>query len=297
MRKRLIKYFLPVAFLIACGSLAWYYLHRPPLMERTEIYRGVYLTVDEIPKSPYGSGRIMIVEIHWDTPGIRLQNRPFSYPPRPYNPSSPSGPSSPFSPLSPHYRLANADWALWREGTQVLINTTMYGPSDYWRSIPGMPVRSHETVVVDGVPSHVHEHSYLLYWDRSMRAHLSHHKPPDEKSLREAVLGIGIQGISVSEGEVRMRAMGGDDRVMARSFVGFDPTRNIVWLMAFENASGYAMVQRALEEGVMFGGMMDSGGSVQLLIGDDAKGVRSHAGIRHWRPLGGYLMVRAEPLD
>ena len=279
---RWLKRLSLAAILMALAGTALYYLTRPAPMPRTEIYRGVYLTVESLPDSPHGNGRIMIVEVHWDTPGVTLRNRPYSF--------------APFGPSSPHYRLANADWALWREEARVLVNTTGYEPSDWWRSLPGMPVRSHETIVVDGVPSHLHQHTYLMYWDEDLEAHQLLRKPPDAESLAQAQLALGIQGVPISDGKARYHAIAGHELVMPRTFIGFDPARKILWLMAFENADVTAMLERAVEAGVQFGGMMDSGGSTHLLVGAGARGLRSHTGIRHWRPLGSYLMVHAEPL-
>jgi hypothetical protein len=288
--KRLLKLLLATSLVVTVASFALYWFHRPSPLERTEIYRGVYLTVEELPESRQGSGHVMIAEIHWETPGVVLRNRPYTYSPRP------SHPDGSFDPSAPHYRLANADWALWREGAGLLVNTTAYEPGDIWRSIPGMPVRSHETTVVDGVTSHVHPYSYLMYWDSSMDAHQLMGTPPDPQSLNEAVLGIGVQGVQVSAGKARPQAIAGRDILVARTFIGFDPERKILWLIAFENASADFMIQRAIEEGVQYGGMVDSGSSTHLLVGADARGVRSHSGIRNWRPLGAYLVIQAKPL-
>ena len=70
---------------------------RPDTTPRREIYRGVFLTIEELQKGPGGSGKAMIIEVHWDTPGIQINNRPYSFPVR-------TG-----DPHSPHYRLALAD--------------------------------------------------------------------------------------------------------------------------------------------------------------------------------------------
>ncbi len=267
----------------ACGL----WLHRafrPPLTERTEIFRGVYLTVEELPRSAHGRGRLMIVEVHWDAPGVRLAGRPYSFA------------HDPSDRTAPHYRLEFADRGLARHGAAVLMNTTRYEPHAPWQSLPGRPVRSLETLVVDGRVSHIHEHSYLLFWDAHGAARLLEKKPPDPESLKAAVLGIGMQGVAVSGGRARHHAFEARDVVDARTFIGVDPERRILWLMAAEHASARLIAERAVEEGVLFGGMLDSGDGTQLVLGRAARGVRAHAGIRHWRPLGGYLMVFADPL-
>jgi len=276
---------LLLALLCVMGVGCLYWLYRPSPVSRKEIFKGVFLTVEETPRTNRLShNRLMIVEVHWDTPGIQLANRPFDYPVDPSN------------PVEPHYRLTNADWALARSGASVLVNTTGYAPEKFYRSLPGLPVRSSETVVVEGHPSHIHAHSYLMYWDRTLQAHMVSRKPPDPDSLADAFLGIGLQGIPVAEGQARYHALGNKELVMPRTFIGIDPGRKILWLMAFEKASGRFMIDRAVKEGVIYGGMVDSGSASHLLVGSGASGIRSHTGIRHWRPLGPYLTVFAEPL-
>jgi len=283
-RARKLRWLAVAAVLAVAAGFALHRAFRPTPMERTEIFRGVYLTVEELPRSAHGSGRVMIVEVHWDAPGVRLAGRPYSFS------------HDPADPAAPHYRLEYADRGLARHGAAVLMNTTRYEPHEFWRSLPGMPVRSHESLVVDGKVSHVHAHSYLLYWDAAGEARLLTRKPPDAESLDEALLGTGMQGISVSEGRPRHQAFGDRHLLDSRTFIGVDPQRRILWMLAFERASGYLMAERAVEEGVVFGGMLDSGDGTQLLVGRQALGVRAHTGIRHWRPLGAYLMVFADPL-
>jgi hypothetical protein len=282
--KRFLKRFLFLGLALLWGCILLYWILRPGLMDRTEIFRGVFLTVDSIQKEADGSGRVMIVEVHWDTPGIRFANRSFDFELDPSNPES------------PHYRLAYADWALMRERASVLINTTIFLPDSRASIFPGMPVRSNETLVVQGSVSHIHEHSYLLYWDKEGDVHLEQSKPPSPESLEAAVTGIGLQGIPVFDGRARLNAIDHKDESFPRTFIGVDPRRKILFLMAFEEATAYAMIERAVEAGVVHGGMLDSGNSTNLLIGRGADGIHPHTGIRSWRPLGGYLTIHAKPL-
>jgi len=249
-----------------------------------EIFKGVFLTVEQLPFGEHGGGRCMIVEVHWDTPGVRLAHREFSWP-------FASG-----DPQAPHYKLTVADWSLFKYGPAVLVNTTRYHPDGLLDSLPGRPVRSLETLVVDGKVSHVHDHSYLMFWDAGGRAAMLERKPPDPASLEAAVLGIGLQGYQVSEGRPHYHSLSSKDDLIPRTFIGFDPTRNILYLIAFERASGHLMIDRAVLAGVMFGGQVDSGNGSSLLIGRAARDVTPHTGIRNWRPLGPYLKVFADPL-
>jgi hypothetical protein len=129
-----------------------------------------------------------------------------------------------------------------------------------------------------------------------MQVHMQRSKPPSEENLERAVLGIGLQGIQISEGLVNMNAIS-DTGPYPRTFIGVDPSKQILYLLAFEKASPFLMLTRAREEGVIYGGQVDSGDGTSLIIGPGARGVRAHIGIRHRRPLGPYLKIYAERSD
>lgn len=282
---RCLKLTVMTIIVLAMLLVVTYHSLRPDVSDRREIFSGVFLTVEETAQPDHGSGRIMIVEVYWDTPGIEIHNRPFSYP------------IATDDPQSPHFRLTNADWALLTGDAAVLMNTTRYHPDHPTHSLPGKPVRSVETVVADGHVSHVHEHSYLMYMDHQGNAIQLFNKPPDRTSLSAAVWGIGLQGIQVSDRKARYQAIGNLDEKMPRSFIGLDPEKKILYLIAFENADGKLMIDRSVQAGVVVGGQVDSGGGTTLLIGPGATGVTTHCGIRNWRPLGAYLTIQAEKLS
>ena len=281
--KRIRRLTLVICLLVLAGlALRWYL--RPAIQESSEIFRGIYLTVEDIHGEDGSNGRMMLVAIHWDTPGIELAGRAFDFPP------------DPSDPTAPHYRLTYPDWALFREKAAVLVNTTLFYPDRWMSLLPGFSVRSNETLVVNGEVSHVHDHSYLLYWDAAGNVHLQTTKPPSRTSLEAAVTAIGIQGIPVNNGEARMNAIANHDAAHARTFIGVDPQEKILYLMAFEKATVRQMLDRAVAAGVQFGGQVDGGSSTNLLIGGKAKGLPTHSGIRGWKPMGPYLIIRAEPL-
>ena len=258
------------------------FMLRPSVTPRTEIFNGVFLTVEDVPGGQGGSGRVMIVEVKWDTPGVRIANRPFSYALKPDDPNA------------PQYRLALADWSLFRDGASILVNTTEYAPDSKFRSFPGMPVRSVETVVAEGQVSHVDANSYLMYWDKDGHARLLFTKPPDAASLADAKVGFGVEGVPIYDGQARYNAFSNKTDLISRTFIGFNENTRTLYLLAFERASAYEMVQRALEAGVRFGAQVDSGSSTTLLVGAGAKGMLPHTGVRNWRPLGAYLEVYAD---
>ncbi len=285
LRKGRFRWILAIGLCTLAALLIVPVVLQPQAMERTEIFSGVYLTVRDLPRTSHGSGKVMIAEVHWDTPGVSISNREYDYPVNPADPDA------------PHYQLAFADWALAKEQTSLLINTAIYQPDPIYRILPGLPVRSLDTLVVEGRVSHIHPHSYLLYWDTSMEAHLLRTKPPDQTSLGNAQTGIGMGGMQVVDGQPAYEAIEDRERVFPRTFIGIDPGRRILYLLAFENASAYRMIETAVEAGVVTGGQMDSGRSTNFLTGRSAAAVGPHRGIRGWRPLGPYLVIRADPVN
>ena len=82
-----------------------------------------------------------------------------------------------------------------------------------------------------------------------------------------------MQGIQIYDGQARYNSIDDKDALISRTFIGFNPTSRTLYLLAFEKASVYTMVQRALDAGVKFGAQFDSGSSTTLLVGAGAKGV------------------------
>ena len=285
MWKRLRKFTLIGAITMPLVIMLFVFWKRPVPSEKREIFKGIHLQVKQLDTASGRTATLMLIEVHWNTPGVEIRNRPLV------------SPVDPGNPAGPHYRLANADWALLRTGADVLMNTTRYSPSNPMFSLPGMPVHSVETVVDGNDVSHVHEHSYLLYIDDAGSGHVHLEKPPTGKVLNDAVWGIGLQGVQIADGIPRYNALSDLVDEIPRSFIGMDPDRKILYLLAFDRIDGRTQIDAAISSGVKYGGQVDSGGSTSLLIGRGAKGVSPHTGMRGWRPLGGYLMVQAESLD
>jgi hypothetical protein len=285
MIRRWFKRLLLFSVLAGLVAVGLYFMFRPSAMGRTEIFKGIYLTALDLPNDEHGHGKALFIEVHWDTPGVQLVHRPYSFEPNPDD------------PLHPIYRLEMADWALMRDGAAILVNTTRYRPDEIYRSYPGAKVASIETLVVDGQMSHLHPHSYLMFWDKDGNAKFLDQKPPDPESLAKSVLAIGLQGTQVWEGKAHYHSLDDKDLVHPRTFIGFNNEQKTLWLMAYENVSGWKMIDMAIEQGVTFGGMVDSGDGTQLMVGRGAKGVFPHTGIRNFRPVGPYMEIFADPVD
>lgn len=261
---------------------------RPPITDDWQgIYQGVDLWVRPIP-ARLGKGRLMAVRVRWDTPGLELKLREPDFPLPNKGWQQRVGDRL--------YRLTLADWALQRQKPAIFVNTTRYEPPEFWRSIPGNPVRTHETLVINGKASHRHDHSYLLWWNQTGNARLERTKPPSLESLQTATIGIGVQGVSIFQGRANKGAMSGFADPIPRTFMGIDNETKTLYLLAFEEITDAGMVEMAIALGVKDGAMVDSGDATHLLIGENAKGFMAHTGVRNRRPLAGYLLIFAEPL-
>jgi hypothetical protein len=146
----------------------------PGPMERTEIFQGVYLTVEDLPKSPLGSGRVMIAEIHWKTPGVRHREpalRLSAFPRR--------------IPIASHYDLTFADRALCPRGSCSARQHDSLRAGRRDGILPGQrcPHTWRRSLRTAGSRTCMTTRT-LLFWDENMEAHLQTSKPPSHRESR-----------------------------------------------------------------------------------------------------------------
>jgi hypothetical protein len=231
---------------------------------------------------PRSGKRMMALRVHLDEPTVELFMRPI-------DPQALAA--------GGQYLLAIADLERASHALSVLMNTTLYYPHPILNSYPGQTVRGVDTVVSHGKATHYHPHSFLLWIDQDRVPHLEMEAPPPHESIEAADWGIGLQGVQVRDGLPRHQAIGEHDRVQQRAFIGIDPDAHLLYLIAWESANAYDMMDSAIAVGVKHGGQLDSGHATHLLLGSDAKGVRPLTGIRGGRPLGPYMGIRAKALE
>lgn len=274
--------------LLVLGAIAGLRTLRPKITAAWQpIYQGIDLQVLPIPEN-VGQGNMMAIRIKWDTPGLEMKHRTPDFPLPKQGWTQTTGDRL--------FKLELADWAMLRHQPSIFVNTTRYTPHQIWRSFPGNAVTTLETLVIDGQASHQHVHSYLLWWDQGGNAFMEPCKPPTPDILRSAVLGIGVQGISIKNGLAQPGTMSGFAEPIPRTLMGIDNANKTLYLIAFEEITDAGMVEMAIAAGVQDGAMVDSGDATHLLIGPEAKDVLPHTGLRNRRPLAGYLMIFAEPL-
>ncbi len=279
--KRILITLVSLAIVSAAGAyIMMYVVLRPKEMWREEIYEGVYLSSVNIPER-FGEGKAVVAEIHWDHPGVELFFRPFF----------------PRAAMRKHFTLLPADYLVWKHDLSVMMNSTRYVPGEWYKSYPLRQVDSLETLVWDGNLSHIHPNSYMFGWDDEGNFHFDHQKPPRPEFLEKLKWGIGVQSISVMEGQLRMEAMNQVADLDARTFLGVDPIKKIMWFIVYDKIDDLGMNTIARDVGVFVGGKLDSNDASTLIVGQGAKGVLPYTGIRGRRPLGGVMGVRAKSLD
>ena len=152
------------------------------------VFLGITYGCELLERSEEGHGILHWVRVELRAPGIELYVTPL-------DPSAVAG--------GFQYRLRWIDDVLRNERLAVAINGALFTSEPSWRpGLPGDLAKGVETVVSDHVTSHIWEHTYLLWFDDELNAHLRPSKPPKPEDLRKAKWGIGGQGVGLRDGKV-----------------------------------------------------------------------------------------------
>jgi hypothetical protein len=180
-----------------------------------------------------------------------------------------------------------------QEHLAVAINGTLFNSDSPWGlRMSGDLANSVETVVADGVVSHVWEHTYLLWFDDRLTPYLRPSKPPTAAELALAKWGIGGQGVWLRDGQVWP---GSDRNPDSRTAVAIDGARKLLYLAVGQEISPRLLLQELADLGAKDGMLLDGGGSSSMAVGEAAKGIPAgrYGG---WRPVATQFGVRALPL-
>jgi hypothetical protein len=82
----------------------------------------------------------------------------------------------------------------------------------------------------------------------------------------------------------------------ARTGVGVDRKKRLLFLAVFENASEWRALDRLAHLGAVDGMLLDGGHSTSMAIGGKAHGVRPGVLLGRWRPVATHFGVRAREL-
>jgi hypothetical protein len=244
-----------------------------------EIFSGVTYGCERLQRTEEGDGVLHWMRVDLAAPGIELY----------------------VTPLDPRavtegwqYRLRWIDEVVREEYLAVAINGTLFTSKHSWLPrLPGDLAKGVETVVSDHVASHFWEHTYLLWFDDDLNPHLRPSKPPKPEELRQAKWGIGGQAVWLHDGQVWSSSGRQPD---ARTAIGIDPQRKLLFLAVAQWASPHLMLERLAKLGARDAMLLDGGGSSAMAIGDDARGVARGALFGGLRPVATFFGVRARPL-
>jgi hypothetical protein len=272
--------FLLVGPILLFAALGFYWWNLRAPVQPTEIYQGVTYGCERLEADEQGSGLMHWIRVDLTAPGIELY----------------------VTPLDPQavergwqYRLQHTATVLKKEQLAVAINATYFGSDSLWIRMTGDFARSSEATIANYVVSHIPEYTYLLCFDDHLAPSLETSRPPNESVLRRSRWGLGGRGaVLLRDGRIfpDTRRTPTD----ARTAVGFDRKKKLLFLAVFQNASEWRALDKLAQLGAVDGMLLDGGNSTSMVIGDKAHGVRPGVLIGDWRPVATHFGVRAREL-
>jgi hypothetical protein len=245
----------------------------------TPIFSGISYGCRLLERTQEGHGILHWVLVDLTAPGIELYVTPLDA----------SALKSGFQ-----YRLRWIDDVVRNERLAVAVNGSLFTSTPNWRPrLPGDLAKGVETVVSDHVTSHFWEHTYLLWFDENLNAHLRPSKPPKPEELRKAKWGIGGQGVWLQEGKI----WSGSDRMPdSRTAIGIDAKRKLLFLAVAKWASPHLVLEQLSKLGARDAMLLDGGGSSAMAIGEGGRDLSRGALFGGWRPVATYFGIRARRL-
>jgi hypothetical protein len=254
----------------------WWTLPRPT--PPTEIYRGVTYSCERIENADC-RGLVHIVCVALSAPGIGLD----------VTPVDPDAVRHGYQ-----YRLADLAGVLRRENLAVVVNGDLFAaePGLYYRS--GDLANGLRTIIADGEASHFDRDSYMLWFEPDLTPHIETVNPPSESVMRRARWGIGSAAVQLRNGHVQPVVT---NHIMdRRTAIGIDARRQLLWLVAFENASSFGAAEVLRQHGVQDGFLLDGGHSTTMVLGPNVGHVQSGSLIGGSRPVATWFGIKAASL-
>ncbi len=260
--------------LVIGGWFVWRY-HGPAAP--TEIYRGITYGCERAPDTAESGGLVHWVCADLNVPGVSLYVTPL-------DPDAVSHGSE--------YKLKYTSTAVAEQQLAAGVNATLFASDSWLIRLPGDLASSNETVVADHVVTHVHAHSYMLWWGDDLMAHVETTKPPSVVAIRKAKWAVSGQQVVLFNGSV----VTGPGLTDKRTMVAADPEGRRVWAACFDQASYRYAAFFLAEKGAKIGVMLDGGTSVAMAVGESAKNVRAGTVTGNWRPVATHFGFLGTPL-
>jgi hypothetical protein len=276
-KPRLLGWIFLCIFAVVTLSLsAWaVWSYHGPAAE-TEIFRGITYGCERLPATAEGSGLLHWIRADLKVPGVSLYTTPLD----------PDAQARGFE-----YKLQHTSFFVAEHGLAAAVNGTLFSSASDMIRLPGDLATSCETVVSDHVTNHIDPNTFLLWCDDGNNIELDLHRPPSQALLSKAKWGIGGQQPILQPGYISAEWLPD-----ARTAIGIDPARKLVWIVCFDKASHHFVANTLARLGATYAIMVDGGTSVAMVIGRGAKNVRPGTVTGNWRPVATHFGFRADPL-
>jgi len=249
------------------------HLHQP-----VKIFAGVTYGCERLAVTQEGGGLVHWVRIDLTAPGVELY----------------------VTPLDPaavergwQYRLHTIEDVVEREHLAVAVNGTYFTTaSGSWLRFSGDLARSMQTLISEHVVAYGPWGASLLWFDAELAPHVLRSSPAAELDLTQAKWAVGAHMLQLHNGQV---LQGGDSTADARTAIGVDQPRKLLFLAIAERISQPRMLSTLADLGAKDGFLLDGGGSSAMGIGRGSTGIPATVLLGGGRPVATYIGVRALP--
>jgi hypothetical protein len=191
------------------------------------------------------------------------------------------------------YRLRPIQDVVEREHLAVAVNGTYFATaSGSSLRFSGDLARSIQTLVADHVIAYGPWGASLLWFDSELVPHVLQSSSAAEPDLSRAKWAVGLHELQLHNGQV-LRV--GGSTADARTGIGIDQTRKLLFLTVGEHISPPRMLHILADLGAKEGFLLDGGGSSVMAIGQGSTGIPATLLVGSGRPVATYIGVRALP--
>ena len=243
-----------------------------------KIFAGITYGCERLAVTQEGGGLVHWVRVDLTAPGIELY----------------------VTPLDPvavargwQYRLRLIEDVVEGEHLAVAVNATYFATaSGSWLRSSGDLARSMQTLISDHVIAYGPWGNFLLWFDAELAPHVLRSSSATDGALTHAKWAVGAHALQLQNGQV----LGADDATAdARTAIGIDETRKLLFLAVGERIPQYRMLHILADLGARDGFLLDGGGSTAMAIGAGSRGIPATALLGGGRPVATYIGVRALP--
>lgn len=247
-------------------------------MPPTEIFRGITYHCERLAAGPEASGLMHLVRVDLTAPGVSLYITPVDRAAK---------------AAGWEYRMRWPSAVAHDEQLAVMVNGPLFVSESSPLPLPGEMASSLDTLVADHEVNHIHEHSYLLWFEDDLTPHLEKEKPPPADALAQARWAVGGQAVQLSDGKVNEFASHEPDRLV---MLGIDSANKQLYLAVFEHASPAAAANMLAQRGANDAISLDGGSSATLVIGAGATGIRPRTLCYPYHGIPTVIGIRALPV-